>query len=72
MADILGHPIDSAAMAPQISFDIKPIDGGTKVTLVHRGLVPRLECYDACSAGWEQAAGRSLRAFIETGHGIRF
>lgn len=56
----------------QITFDLEPIDGGTTVTLVHRGLVPRLECYDACSAGWEHVAGRSLRAFIETGHGVRF
>jgi hypothetical protein len=56
----------------QISFDIKPIDDGTKVTLVHHGLVPSLECYDACSAGWEHAAGHSLRSFIETGHGVPF
>jgi hypothetical protein len=38
----------------------------TKVTLVHHGLRPMLECYDARPAGWEHAAGRSLRAFIET------
>jgi NAD(P)-dependent dehydrogenase (short-subunit alcohol dehydrogenase family) len=56
----------------QITFDIEPTGGSTKVTLVHRGLVPRLECYDACSAGWEHVAGRSLRAFIETGRGIQF
>ena len=36
------------------------------------GLVPALECYDACSLGWEHAAGRSLREFIETGHGVPF
>lgn len=56
----------------RIAFDIEPVDGGTRVTLVHHGLVPRLPCYDACSTGWEHVAGRSLRAFIETGHGVSF
>jgi NAD(P)-dependent dehydrogenase (short-subunit alcohol dehydrogenase family) len=56
----------------RIVFDLEPSDNGTKVTLTHRGLVPLLECYAACSAGWEHVAGRSLRHFIETGHGIPF
>ena len=56
----------------QVTFDLEPAGDGTKVTLVHHGLVPALECYDACSLGWEHAAGRSLRAFIETGHGVPF
>jgi len=56
----------------QITFDLEPAGDGTKLTLVHHGLVPALECYDACSRGWEHAAGRSLREFIETGHGVPF
>lgn len=56
----------------QIVFDLLPTDDGTEVTLTHRGLVPLRECYDACSAGWEHVAGRSLRRFIETGRGIAF
>ncbi|MGH8828631.1 MAG: SDR family NAD(P)-dependent oxidoreductase, partial [Jiangellaceae bacterium] len=44
----------------RISFDLEPDGDGTRVTLVHHGLTPALECYDACSAGWEHAAGRSL------------
>jgi NAD(P)-dependent dehydrogenase (short-subunit alcohol dehydrogenase family) len=56
----------------RIVFELEPSDNGTKVRLTHRGLVPLLECYDACSTGWEHVAGRSLRQFIETGHGVRF
>lgn len=56
----------------RIAFDIEPVDGGTRVTLVHHGLVPLSDCYDACSTGWEHIAGRSLREFIETGHGVSF
>jgi uncharacterized protein YndB with AHSA1/START domain len=56
----------------QVVFDLEPTDGGTRVTLTHRGLIPLLECYDTCSAGWDHVAGRSLRQFIETGRGVRF
>lgn len=56
----------------QIAFDVEPEGDGSRVTLVHHGLVPDRECYDQCSAGWEHVAGRSLREFIETGRGIPF
>jgi NAD(P)-dependent dehydrogenase (short-subunit alcohol dehydrogenase family) len=56
----------------QIAFDVAPEGDGTRVTLVHHGLVPERECYDQCSAGWEHVAGRSLRQFIETGQGVSF
>lgn len=56
----------------RITFEFEPDDDGTRVTMVHDGLVPALECYDACSAGWQHVAGRSLRQFIETGSGVRF
>jgi len=56
----------------RIAFDLEPVEGGTRVTLVHEGLVPALECFDQCSLGWDHAAGRSLREFIATGQGVRF
>jgi len=36
------------------SFDISTEDNKTKVTFMHDGLVPEIECYDACSGGWTQ------------------
>ncbi|OJV83007.1 MAG: hypothetical protein BGO37_13685 [Cellulomonas sp. 73-92] len=56
----------------RIAFDVAPDGDGSRVTLVHHGLVPERECYDQCSAGWEHVAGRSLREFIETGQGVPF
>ena len=35
-----------------ISFDISRQDNKTKVVFTHAGLVPQIECYQACSAGW--------------------
>lgn len=35
-----------------ISFDLQTENGKTKVTFTHEGLVPQIECYDACSSAW--------------------
>ena len=52
-----------------ILFDIEPTGGKTKVTMTHKGLTPKLECFEACSGGWEYYFGDSLRKLIETGTG---
>lgn len=35
-----------------VDFDITEENGGTRVQFTHAGLVPRFECYAACSQGW--------------------
>ncbi len=37
-----------------ISFDISTEADKTKIAFTHEGLVPEIECYDACSSGWTQ------------------
>ena len=52
-----------------IFFDVEPAGGKTKVTMTHKGLTPKFECFEACSGGWEYYFGDSLRKLIETGTG---
>ena len=54
------------------TFTLSPSgDGGCDVQFQHQGLRPDLECYDMCSAGWDQYVP-SLRDHIETGTGNPF
>jgi hypothetical protein len=48
----------------RLIFEIKPVKGGTKVTMTHVGLVPGVECYDDCEAGWNEHFGESLVSFL--------
>jgi uncharacterized protein YndB with AHSA1/START domain len=34
----------------------------------HRGLTPKLDCYDSCSAGWDYFLA-SIARFVASGHG---
>lgn len=52
-----------------IVFDIAGKGDLTEVAFTHRGLVPALECYEACSEGWQIYIAGSLRDLIETGTG---
>lgn len=53
----------------QVIFDIAPTSGGTRLQFTHEGLRPSVECYDACSRGWDFYINRSLPEFLATGAG---
>ncbi len=38
----------------KICFDIAKQSGKTKVTFMHEGLVPKIECYNGCAGAWTQ------------------
>jgi len=54
----------------EIIFEISPVSGGTELRFTHVGLVPDVECYGACSAGWSHYVAGSLHSLITTGAGL--
>jgi len=67
--------VRSCEMAPdwvgtEPTFTIRPNDAGNnELTFRHVGLVPSLECFDMCRAGWGHFMP-SLRQYLETGEGL--
>ena len=54
-----------------IKWNIKTNEAGSTVTLTHQGLIPTLECYEICQAGWGYFLG-SLKDYLETGQGYPY
>jgi Activator of Hsp90 ATPase homolog 1-like protein len=52
-----------------IVFDIAKKGGKTELRFTHVGLVPALECYEACKDGWGFYIKNSLKGLITTGKG---
>jgi hypothetical protein len=53
-----------------IVFDIAPTGEGAELRFTHVGLVPDVECFDACSTAWLHYVNGSLRSLITTGEGL--
>jgi hypothetical protein len=53
----------------KITFEIAKKGGKTQVAISHVGLVPEVECYDACSNAWGGYINSSLRNLITKGKG---
>lgn len=54
----------------RISFQIVENGGKTHVNFTHTGLVPEVECYDACSTAWSQYINGSLFKLLSEGKGM--
>jgi len=53
----------------KIIFEIAEVKNKTQLQFTHRGLGPKVECYDDCSNAWEQLVQKSLFSLITTGMG---
>lgn len=53
----------------EMVFEVSREGDQTRVRFTHRGLLPRFECFGACSGAWGRYVGASLKALIETGRG---
>jgi Activator of Hsp90 ATPase homolog 1-like protein len=51
----------------EITFEISKKDKKTEVRFTHVGLLPEVECFDACSNAWGSYIKGSLRNLITTG-----
>jgi hypothetical protein len=54
----------------KMSFEIAAIDGGTQIIFTHIGLVPEIECFTDCSAGWTHYITQSLFKLLTEHKGI--
>ncbi len=54
----------------RISFDISRKGNKTQLQVTHWGLVPDIECFDACSTAWTDYLQNSLKHLIVTGKGM--
>ena len=50
-----------------IIFEIAKKDDETELRFTHNGLIPEIECYDACSNAWDMLVNGNLRNLIITG-----
>jgi hypothetical protein len=53
----------------KIIFEISEAKGKTQIRFTHSGLVPKFECYDACSNAWGLLVQESLFSLITSGKG---
>lgn len=53
----------------KICFEVFTHEGKTQIVFTHHGLVPEIECYDACSNAWSQYIQQSLLSLVSTGKG---
>ena len=53
----------------KIIFEISKKGDKTQLIFTHEGLVPEVECYDACSPAWTQYVQHSLQSLITIGQG---
>lgn len=56
----------------KLKWSIQKQEEKTKIILVHEGLIPSLECYEACEQGWDYFFVNSLKQYLDTGKGSPF
>jgi len=53
-----------------VVFEISPLGDETQVTMTHVGLVPAIECYEGCEAGWNKYFKGSLFKLLTEHAGV--
>ena len=55
----------------ELCFEISKPGNKTRLTFIHQGLVPEIECFNDCSNAWSQIIQQSLLSLITTGKGVK-
>src|SRR5215470_15448495 len=55
--------------ASRVTFELKPIKGQTRLTVIHDDFDEGSKIFEMISSGWP-AVLSSLKSFLETGHGL--
>ena len=53
----------------KLRWEIEPIGEGTRISFVHEGLTPSLNCHEICNAGWDRFFVNSLGDYLNNGVG---
>jgi hypothetical protein len=53
----------------KLIWNIRDQEEKTKISFIHEGLVPSLECFDICEASWDYFFVNSLKSYLDTGEG---
>jgi len=61
--------VEKEWLGTRIVWSIVGKDGYTDITVEHEGLIPSLNCYEVCEAGWDFFFVSSLKTYLNTGEG---
>ncbi|MEN8136372.1 MAG: SRPBCC domain-containing protein [Thermodesulfobacteriota bacterium] len=53
----------------KLKWNIQQQGDNTKISFVHEGLVPSLDCYEICKMGWDHFFVNSLKKYLDNGAG---
>lgn len=53
----------------KLKWNIQQQGDNTKISFVHEGLVPSLNCYEICEMGWDHFFVNSLKKYLDSGNG---
>jgi len=53
----------------RLRWDIEQQREKARISFLHEGLAPSLECYEICERGWDYFFVHSLKSYLETGLG---
>jgi len=61
--------IETEWIGTTLNWNLEEVEGNTKISFLHEGLVQDLSCYNICEGAWDFFILDSLKNYLETGKG---